>query len=53
MTYRNEQVGLEICKTFRGLPDEFVDVIVGGSQVWRILCHRKLTESTIGVRDNR
>jgi hypothetical protein len=31
MTYGNEQVGLKIRKTLCGLPDEFMDVIVGGS----------------------
>lgn len=30
MTYSNEQVGLEIRDTFRGLPDEFMNLIVGG-----------------------
>jgi len=39
MTYGNEQAGLEIRNTLRGLPDEFVDVIVGGPQVGRLLCH--------------
>ena len=40
MTYSNEQIGLELRDTFRGLSDEFMDVIVGGPQVRRFLCHR-------------
>ena len=53
MTYGNKQIGLELRNTFRGLPDEFMDVVVGGLQVWRFLCHlpRELTESAIGARD--
>jgi len=53
MTYSNKQTGLELCDTFRGFPDEFVDFIVGGPQVRRILCHLlcELTESAIEARD--
>ena len=53
MTYSNEQVGLELRDTLRGLPDKFMDLIVGGSHVRLILCHlpRGLIESTIGARD--
>lgn len=53
MTYGNEQTGLELRDAFRGLPNEFVDFIVGGPQVRRILCHLlcELTESAIEARD--
>jgi len=47
MTYGNEQIGLELCNTFRGLPDEFMDVVVGGFQVWRFLCHLPLSRRSV------
>ena len=53
MTYGNEQIGLELRDTFRGFPDEFMDIIVGSPQVRRFLCHlpRELAESAISARD--
>jgi len=43
MTYGDEQVGLEFRNALCGLPDEFMDVIVSGPQVWWSLCHPIVT----------
>lgn len=39
MTYGNEQSGLEDRDALRGLPDEFVDLVVSGPQVLRSFGH--------------